>query len=104
MPRWSDTIELISISRDINDVGDAVEVETLRMAYANKKSIRQSEFYQAMASGLKPEIMFEVMSFDYDGESRLKYNGKKYTIIRTYITTSDKMELVCEGLSNNGSS
>lgn len=102
MPRWSDTIELITVVNDKNDVGDAIENEAPRKVYANRKSIRQSEFYQAMASGLKPEIMFEVMFFDYKDEKRLVYNGKKYSIIRTYITDSDKMELICEGLSNNG--
>ena len=52
--------------------------------YANKKSVRQSEAYQAAAVGLKPELMFEVRSIDYEQEERVEFNGKLYEILRVY--------------------
>lgn len=94
---WRDTVELISITTTENEMGDPVQTETPRTVFANKKSIRQSEFYQAMATDLKPEIMFEVRSDEYQGETKLRYDGKGYTIIRTYTKNDEIMELVCQG-------
>lgn len=76
-----------------------VEASTARMVFANKKSIRQSEFYQAMAHGLTPELMFEVNFKDYAGESKLTFNSKTYQIIRTYTKNDEIIELVCIGLA-----
>lgn len=102
MPRWSETIKLVATTETTDELGDVVDTETKRKVYANRKSVRQSEFYQAMANGMQPEIMFEVSVFDYDDEKKLIYNEKAYSVIRTYVTDSDRMEIVCEGLSNNG--
>ena len=52
--------------------------------YANKKSVRQSEVYQAAVAGLKPELMFEVQSIEYEQEERVEFNGKLYEILRVY--------------------
>jgi len=96
--RWSDVVELVPLVEGTNPIGDPVMVEGKpRQVYANKLSVRQSEFYQAMQAGLKPELMFEVRSAEYQGEPKARYNGKEYTIIRTY-DKGEIMELVCGGL------
>ena len=41
--------------------------------------------------------MFVVRSIDYNQEPKLKYNGKEYTIIRTYDKDGELTELVCQG-------
>jgi len=71
-----------------------------RDAYANKKSVRQSEAYQAAAVGLKPELMFEVRSFDYEQEERIDYNGKLYEISRVY-DRGEITELVCIAITGS---
>ncbi len=68
-----------------------------RQVFADKKSIRQNEFYQASATGLRPEIMFIVRSADYNDERELTFDGKIYTIIRTYDRPDEFTELICEG-------
>ncbi len=100
---FSDVIELISITYTENDMGDIIEQENSRQVFANKKSIRQNEFYQAAASGLKPEIMFEIRSIEYNGEKKLIYNNKEYVIIRTYDKNNEITELICQGVVNNAS-
>mgnify|MGYP001486916702 CR=1 FL=1 len=95
---WRDVVELITVTTGENEMGDSIKEETSRQVFANKKSIRQTEFYQAMATGLRPEIMFEVRSPDYQGEQKLSYNGKKYTIIRTFSPNDEITELICSGL------
>lgn len=92
---------MLKETSDTNAMGDVIHNTTERMIYSDKKSIRQSEFYQAQTSGLKPELTFEIYSFEYEGESNLKYNDKIYSIIRTY-EVGDDIELVCEGVVNNG--
>lgn len=95
---WRDVIELVTVTYTTNSMGDPLEQKNSRTVYANKKSIRQSEFYQAMQTGLAPELMFEVRSSDYQGEPWLKYEGKTYRIIRTYDRNGEITELICSGL------
>jgi len=94
---WRDVVDLTEITTTIDAVGDSVEVETKVTVYCNKKSIRQSEFYQAMAIGLKPELMFEIRIMDYTGQEWLYYDSKKYQIIRTFTKNDEIIELVCKG-------
>lgn len=94
-------IYLIKETSTTNAMGDVIKVATEEKVFANKKSIRQSEFYQAQTNGLKPELTFEIYSFEYDNEPKVKYEGKYYKIIRTY-ETGEFLELVCEGVVNNG--
>jgi len=102
LPRWSETIYLVSVTREQNEIGDTVDVETKRRVYASRKSVRQSEFYQAMSNGLRPELMFLISVFDYNNEKTIIYNDERYSVIRAYVTESDHMEIVCEGLTNRG--
>lgn len=95
---WCDIAMLISVTKTKDDIGDTVTVETEREVFVNKKSIRQSEYYQALSTGLKPEIMLEVKTIDYEDEREVKYNNKRYRVIRTYDRNSETTELVCEAV------
>lgn len=58
------------------------------------KSIGQQEFYQAMGTGLKPEIKIVLDWPDnYCGEKRCKFEGKYYEILRTYEPDTNEFEL-----------
>ena len=95
---YRDVIDLVDATTVVNDLGDYVETETTSRVFANKKSIRQSEFYQAMANGLQPELMFEMKVIDYNNQDKLYFNNKKYNIIRAYNRNGEDIELVCEGI------
>ena len=99
---WRDVIELVAVTTSINDIGDTVPVKSLVQVFANKKSIRQSEFYQAFSAGLKPELMFEVRTIEYSGQSHLNFSGKEYVVIRTYSSNDEITELVCTGMVSKG--
>lgn len=78
--------------------------------YCNKKSIRMSEFYQAQGTRYKPEITLEVRkedisSFIKDSEDNLfiLYEGKEYSMIRTYEPSEDIVEIVLQRGIANGS-
>ena len=99
---WTDVIELVIETSGKNDIGDAIKQPTYRKVFANEKGIRQSEFYQAAATKLRPEIMYEIRKVDYAGEKKIRVNKTKlYNIIRTYPVKNEMLELVCQGLVNN---
>jgi len=97
---FRDVINLISITATENSMGDIIETPVKREVFADKQSIRQSEFYQAAATGLRPELMFVIRAIDYEQEPKLEYNNKTYNIIRTYEKDGELIELVCQGLVN----
>ncbi|MGG3456053.1 phage head closure protein [Paenibacillus rhizolycopersici] len=94
---WRDVIDLIPVTVVKNGYGEEVEQDGIpRSVFANKKSARQSEFWQAYAAGVKPEIVFEVMVADYNEETKIKYGENKYyRVIRTYSANGERIELVC---------
>ena len=99
---FKDVISLITVITTENELGDVIEETTERQVFADKQSIRQTEFYQAAATGLRPELMFVVRSVDYSGEPKLKHGDKTYTIIRTYDKDGELIELICQGVVNRG--
>ena len=76
---YNDVIYLLSVTHSTNDIGDIIETPKSEMRFARMKSIGQTEFYQAQAQGLKPEIKFELADY-----------------LDTY-RAGNKLELVCHG-------
>lgn len=97
---FDSVITLMKETNTVNDYGDTVQTFTERTVFAEVKSIGQTEFYQAEAVGLKPEIKFLIADFaDYEGEKQLKYTPfggteQIYTVLRTYRNKIN-LEIVC---------
>lgn len=89
-------------SSDTNEIGDIITSTLKRKVYAHVDSIKQSEFYQAQALGIKPELSLVVRNFEYKGEVLIEYNSKEYRVIRTYNKGDGNLEIVCVGAVNNG--
>lgn len=97
--RFDSIIFFPTITYVKNNLGVYVEApgpHEKRKAFAEKKSVRQSEFYQAASSGFKPEVTLVVYTREYKGENQLEYNDKTYSIIRSYDRPDGKTELTCE--------
>lgn len=107
--RFKDVIYLISVivQKDENghpmtdENGNPIEILTERMVYANEYSVSSSEYYNAAMTGLRPAKQFEIYSFEYQGEDRLKHNGVTYRIIRAE-TRGEKTRLTCERVAADG--
>ena len=95
-----DVLSLITYTTTENAIGDIIETPVLTQVFCNKKSVRQSEFYQAMANGLRPEAMFEIRLIDYSNQDKLSFEGVTYEILRTYDRDGEMIELVCNRLVN----
>lgn len=74
-----------------------------KKVYANKISVKRSEFYQAQAAGFKPEKCFEIrtIEFDEDKHTHARYKSVIYKILRSYEVDSEKTEITLTGLVNN---
>lgn len=76
-----------------------IEVETLREVFAEKRSISQSEFFNAGQTDIKPTKCFVIYTHEYKDERFLIFEDKKYSIYRTYEKDEDT-ELYCEVRTN----
>lgn len=80
---WNEVVQLGNKS-EVLVHGEPQENIAYREVFANKKSVRLSEFYQAQSAGMKPELVFEVRTVDFENDEFLTYEGKEYSIIRSY--------------------
>lgn len=97
---FNKTVQLISITYTQDDIGQQIETPTYRKVYAAKKSVPQSEFYDAGQTSIKPSAVFIVRTGEYKGETKLRYpatdSGTVYSIYRTYDIKDEMTELYAE--------
>lgn len=89
---WQSEIELGQWVETVVNY-EAVRMLAYTNVYANKKSVRQSEYYNGITAGRKPEIVYEIRAFEFDDHEKVKVGSKEYDIIRTY-EKGEFMELV----------
>ena len=80
--RHNQIIKLITVTVTEDAIGNQIASTTERTVYANEFYVNQSEFYNASVAGLKPEKQFELYSYEYQGESKLKHDTDTYNITR----------------------
>lgn len=86
-----------------DEKGDLIHGPQKRKVYASLNSVRQSEFYQAQATGFKPEISLTMRKFEYKCEELTQINEVEYRILRTYDKNNGMIELTLVRGVNNGS-
>ncbi|AGM99848.1 phage head closure protein [Streptococcus iniae] len=67
------------------------EVKTKMLC--RKQSITRSEFYQANQAGIRPSLIVDIHSFEYDNQELAEFDGKRYRIIKTYPVDLEILEL-----------
>ena len=90
-------IELITITTEKDNLNQVVEkLRTSATVMAEIDSVTQSEFYEAGRLGLQPDFRATIYDFEYTDEPIVKWNGKLYSVYRTYyINGADRVELYC---------
>ena len=97
---YNEVIQLRSYTESVNDYGIPTRTTNDRTVFAQLKSIGQSEFYQAAADGLKPELKFILADYyDYQNEKEVIYNNKVYSVLRTY-RDNNKIEITVYGVDD----
>lgn len=103
---WNESVILIKKQEELDAAGDIVEsaadIETEILC--KEISVGQNEFYQAMATGFKPEVKLEIHSFEYTGEKKARYNGAIFDIIRTFTQKNGETLEITLGSDINGNS
>lgn len=80
-----------------DELGQKEETETFsRQVFCEKKSVPQSEFFQAGQNDIKASCVLIVHVLDYQDERKVQYKEKEYSIYRTYERDDEKIELYCE--------
>lgn len=104
---FNEVIKLVSQIKGVDENGDITVIETEREVFAELKSIGQSEFYQAQAVGLRPELKFVLADYlDYQNEQIIRFRDyasekeETYSVIRTY-RSGNALEIVAKrGVDN----
>ena len=92
---YDEVLKLVSTKITIDELGDTREEYETREVFAQVKSVGMSEKYQALAVGLEPELTFVLADYyDYENEKYVEYEGRRYTVIRTYRKGNNEIELV----------
>ncbi len=91
----SDVIKLIKQTITFDAYGREIATETSTTVFCEVNSISQSEFYAAADTELNPEYRFTIFFGDYDGESIVEFDNKRYSIYRTF-RSDDDLELYVE--------
>jgi hypothetical protein len=101
---WKDICYLGTYVEAENALGEISNTVTYSESYifCKKKSVRQSEFYQAAVTDYKPSIVLIVKTADYSGEKYVNFNNEEFTVIRTFQTTEEDIEIVLESGVRHG--
>lgn len=96
--------ELTLISQTITEdgIGNQIPVETETVVLCGLKSISRIEFYNAVVTGLRPELVFVIHTYEYNGEKKVEFEGVRYNVVRTYQKDVEEMELICERVIGDG--
>ncbi|MGU8065545.1 phage head closure protein [Streptococcus suis] len=91
---WNHEITLISkriIGTDKLKQNITEEVKSVLLC--RKKSITRSEFYQANQAGIRPSLVVDIHSFEYDNQELAEFEGERYRILKTYPVDLETLEL-----------
>lgn len=91
-------VDLVMIVTEKDSLNQVVEDErTTNTVFAEISSVSQTEFFSAGRLGLQPSLKCVIYDFEYGGEPIVKWNGKLYSVYRTYLVNgTDKIELYLE--------
>lgn len=92
----SDIVNLYADSITYDEYGVARKTRVQKQVFCKVDSVTRAEFFDAGKSGLKPEYRITMFFGDYDGETVVGYNGRLYSVYRTYLAKTDIIELYVE--------
>lgn len=78
----------------ISELSDDETEET--EVFAEIDSVGQNEFFAAEQAGFRPEFRAKIWREEYDNETILQLDGKKYDIYRTFECPGGKIELYAQ--------
>lgn len=91
-------IDLVEVVTEKDNLNQVVEkTRTTKTVFADVSSVSQTEYFSGGRIGLQPSLKATVYDFEYEEEPIVKFNGKLYSVYRTYaVNGSDRLELYLE--------
>lgn len=89
-------LKLVSKQYTVDDLGQKKATEIEKEVFCDVMSISQKEFQSAGLVGMKPTYEFRVWLSEYNGEEVCIYEGKRYSVYRTYCQGNGRIELYVE--------
>ena len=89
-------IKLLSAIEYKDDYGVTRQTYVAREVMCQVDSVTRAEFFDGGRSGLNPQFRMTMFRGDYEGESKVEFEGKTYAVYRTYMTDFDYIELYVE--------
>ena len=87
---------LIADTYTQNDYGVMEKQSTRKKVFVNVTSVTGTEWFEGGRNGLNPQYRFIMFSHDYSNEKVIEYNGIQYTVYRTFLRSTDEIELYAE--------
>lgn len=76
--------------------GQVIYTEEIRAALCEVVPISRDEYFRGAEVGINAEFMFKVNPCEYDREKVIEFEGRRYSIYRTYQTSPDELEMYAE--------
>lgn len=92
----SNVIYLIAYNQTQDTFGVWQKTMDKTKVFCDVMSVSQAEWYEGSRNGLNPQFRFTVFRYDYNGEQAIEYNGKTYSIYRTYVGRNETIDLYAE--------
>jgi len=80
----TDVVTLITVEKVQGENGYPILNEVRKTVPVEVRSVARAEFYEAMKAGVSLASAFRMWACDYDGQTLLEYNRKRYAVVRTY--------------------
>ena len=91
---WNNEITLIAKKITGQDkLKQNITEEVKTKLLCRKRSITRAEFYQANQAGIRPSLVVDIHSFEYDNQELAEFEGKRYRILKTYPVDLETLEL-----------
>lgn len=87
------TLRSTTTAPDANGVATATNVDT--SVYADKKSVKRTEFYAAQSAGVRADVVFIVNADDYTDQMIVVDGSTTYKVSRAYQIGQGRVELTC---------
>lgn len=91
-----DVCFLITTTIEYDELMQEIETEIERQIFCTLSNVSRQEFSVSMQAGLKASKVIIVDHDEYDGESKVRYDGQSYSVYRTFVRTDGYIELYCE--------
>ena len=82
-----DVVSLVNEAPAAHGIFEAGVSETATQVFCQVESVSRSEYWHALQNGLEPSYVLRISEYaDYGGQKIVVFRGRRYRVLRTYVT------------------